>query len=150
VVVFSHGSTPVHLRDPQQSDHRGDVGGQLSRSIGSDLLDSPIGDRDRSASALVLLEETLVGTAESHEPRDLSDDHVLALAGADRLNELGELLATGIGTRPTEIDEPIDFRVVDVVFGEPLVDWIVLVGDLLVVDRGAERGGVLDYFRDDL
>ena len=79
-------------------DRRGDVGDQFSRSIGANLLDPSIGDRDRGAGVLALLKEALIDAAESRQPRDLPDDDVLVLAGPDRLDELGELLATGIGS----------------------------------------------------
>ena len=46
--------------------------------------------------------------------------------------------------------EPIDCQVVDVVFGEPLADRVVLVGSLRVVGRSAEIGGIAGHFRDDL
>jgi hypothetical protein len=60
------------------------------------------------------------------------------------------LLATGIDTRLTEIDEPINYQVVNLVFGEPLVDRVGLVGCLLIVVRGAEISGVAGHFPDDL
>ena len=46
-------------------DRRGDVGDQLSRSVGSDLLDPPIGDRDCGAGVFALLEAALVDAPES-------------------------------------------------------------------------------------
>ena len=80
--AFRDGSEPLALRlraldarlralDESSTfllgDRRGDVGDQLSRSVGSDLLDPPIGDRNRGASLLVFLEETLVDATESRQ-----------------------------------------------------------------------------------
>ena len=58
---------------------------------------------------------------------------------------IGELVATGIGTRLSEVDELIDVRSVDVVLGEPLLDRAMLVGGLLVVGRRPNVGGVAGH-----
>ena len=52
---------------------------------------------------LASLKEPLVDAAESRQPRDLSDHHVLVLAGLDGVEQLGELLAAGVRT---EVSRP--------------------------------------------
>ena len=84
-------ATPFFL-----GDSRTDVSNELSSSIWADLTHPTIRNCDGRVGRFASFEEALIDAPQAGEPRDLPDDDVVVLAGFDRRDEIGELLATRV------------------------------------------------------
>lgn len=148
-LVLGAGDTRLDALDESMSfffgDRGGDVGDELAGAVGTDLGNPAVGNRHGGLSVLAVLEKLLVDAAEPCEPRDLPHDDVLVLGRFDRVDQRGELLATGIGSGVTEVSVTVDVVRIDVALVELGIDHIALVGSLLSVGRGADVSGVASH-----